>query len=72
MPLGAEVHLCALKGRKGALHMCAFSYRAHGDCSRAVVVEDFLCYGCRLGELGLEKIPGSPLQQPSVPKGAAR
>lgn len=37
------------------LHTCGPSCRAQGDCSRAVVVEAFLCYGHRLGELGLEK-----------------
>lgn len=52
VPSGAEVHLCGFKGRKLALHMCAPSCRAHGDGSKAVVVEVFLCYGCRLGELG--------------------
>lgn len=59
VPLGAEVHLCALEGKKVALHTCAPSLRAHGDCSRAVVVEVFFCCGCRLGEMGLEKIPGN-------------
>lgn len=70
-------HCCALgsrgssvqfKGKKSTSAHVWFLLQSTRGLQQSLVVEVFLCYGHRLGE---EKAPGRPLEQPSVPEGAA-